>query len=323
MIIGNTSLNLGNQNSEITMKTINKTFLVKLINLIKVNGCSAAAINTGLDQLLTKASKLNKIGWYMAADKLRRWINAPLESDFTPFKPWAIGNSKLAFLSWSTLPGVNCPGAGDCWLDGTGFCYSPKAWRYPAAFARQLQNTILESGPFGRAVILQHLDRQLERPKFKSMEKVTLRLYVDGDFSSLDLLKFWMDAIKARPKLEVYGYSKSLHLFKELSETGYDFPSNYTLNGSSGSIYENSPTAAAVAQLSIFRGDFVAVPVKKSTLKAWRAGAMDKIQTREIRSQFNEKVFICPGKCGTCTKQGHACGNKDTFQNVKIVIPAH
>tara|TARA_R110000824_G_scaffold300702_1_gene488712 strand:+ start:205 stop:1122 length:918 start_codon:yes stop_codon:yes gene_type:complete len=305
------------------MNTINKSFLVGLINSIKVNGYTTKAINTGLNKLLKQSSKLNKLGWYLAADKLRRWINAPIESDFTPFKPWAIGNSKLPFLSWSTLPGVNCPGAGDCWLGGTGFCYSPKAWRYPAAFARQLQNTILESGPFGRAVILQHLDKQLARPKFKNMERVTLRLYVDGDFSSLEILKFWMDAIKARPKLEVYGYSKSLHLFKELSETGYEFPSNYTLNGSSGSIYENSPTAAAVAKLPIFRGEFIAVPVKKSTLKAWRKGTIDKVQSKEIRSQFNEKVFICPGKCGECTTQGHACGNKETFNGVKIVIPAH
>ena len=305
------------------MNTINKTFLVKLINSMKVNGYTSKAINTGLNKLLTKASKLNKLGWYIAADKLKRWINAPLKSDFTPFKPWTVGNSKLPFLSWSTLPGVNCPGAGSCWLGGTGFCYSIKAWRYPSAFARQLQNTILESGHFGRAVILQHLDKQLARPKFKRMDKVTLRLYVDGDFSSLELLKFWLEAIKARPKLEVYGYSKSLHLFKELSETGYEFPSNYTLNGSGGSIYQNSPTAAEVAKLPIFRGDFVAVPVQKSTLKAWRKGTMDKKQAHEIRSQFNEKVFICPGKCGECTKQGHACGNKDTFQDVKIVIPAH
>ena len=305
------------------MNTINKTFLVRLINSMKVNGYSAAGINAGLNKLSKKASEFNKLGWYLAADKLRRWINAPLKSDHTPFKPWAIGNSKLPFLSWSTLPGVNCPGAGSCWLGGSGFCYSIKAWRYPSAFARQLQNTILESGHFGRAVILQHLDKQLAKPKFKRMERVTLRLFVDGDFSSLEILKFWMDAIKARPKLEVYGYSKSLHLFKELSETGFEFPSNYTLNGSGGSIYENSPTAAAVAQLSIFRGDFVAVPVKKDTLKAWRAGALDRDQAHEIRSQFDEKVFICPGKCGTCTKQGHACGNKDTFQGVKIVIPAH
>ena len=305
------------------MKTINKSFLVKLINLIKVNGYTSKAINTGLNKLSKKASVLNKLGWYLAADKLRRWINAPIESDHTPFKPWAIGNSKLPFLSWSTLPGVNCPGAGSCWLGGSGFCYSIKAWRYPSAFARQLQNTILESGHFGRAVILQHLDKQLTRPKFKNMDRVTLRLYVDGDFATLDLLKFWMNAIKARPQLEVYGYSKSLHLFKELAETGFEFPSNYTLNGSGGSVYQNTPTAAHVAQLSIFRGEFVAVPVQKSTLKAWREGTMNKAQTHEIRSQFKEKVFICPGKCGTCTKQGHACGNKDTFQGVKIVIPAH
>jgi len=305
------------------VNTINRSFLVGLINSIKVNGYTSKAINTGLNKLLKQSSKLNKLGWYIAADKLKRWINAPIESDFTPFNTWAIGNSKLPFLSWSTLPGVNCPGAGVCWLGGTGFCYSPKAWRYPSAFARQLQNTILESGHFGRAVILQHLDRQLAKPNFKKMDRVTLRLYVDGDFTSLDILKFWLDAIKARPQLEVYGYSKSLHLFKELSETGYEFPSNYTLNGSAGSVYQDTPTAAKVGQLSFFRGEFIAVPVQKSTLKAWREGALDKAQAHEIRGQFKEKVFICPGKCGECTKQGHACGNNDTFNNVKIVIPAH
>jgi len=305
------------------MQTINKAFLVSIINSMKVNGYTSKAINNGLNKLLKQSSKLNKLGWYLAADKLRRWINAPIESDFTPFKAWKMGNAKLPFLSWSTLPGVNCPGAGSCWLNGAGFCYSIKSWIRPNPFARQLQNTILESGHFGRAVILQHLDRELARPKFKNMDRVTLRLYVDGDFSSLEILKFWMNAIKARPKLEVYGYSKSLHLFKELSETGFEFPSNYTLNGSAGSVYQDTPTAAEVGQLSIFRGEFIAVPVQKSTLKAWRAGAMDKTQTEEIRGQFKEKVFICPGKCGECTKQGHACGNNDTFNNVKIVIPAH
>ena len=106
------------------MNTINKTFLVKLINLMKVNGYTSKAINTGLNKLSKKASVLNKLGWYIAADKLKRWINAPIESDFTPFKPWAIGNSKLPFLSWSTLPGVNCPAGHPCHIteSGSGAC---------------------------------------------------------------------------------------------------------------------------------------------------------------------------------------------------------
>jgi len=49
------------------------------------------------------------------------------------------GNSKLPFVSFSSLPGVTCPGAGEC-LD---FCYSFRAWRYPAAFMRQAQNAYL------------------------------------------------------------------------------------------------------------------------------------------------------------------------------------
>lgn len=61
------------------------------------------------------------------------------------------GNSKLPFLAYSELPMSTCPGAGECGVykrdasTGTiasGWCYSFKAWRYPAAFARQFLNTL-------------------------------------------------------------------------------------------------------------------------------------------------------------------------------------
>ena len=56
-----------------------------------------------------------------------------------PHKTFIKGNGKLPFLSFSTLPAVTCPGAGDCLV----YCYSYKAWRQPAAFFRQVQNTLL------------------------------------------------------------------------------------------------------------------------------------------------------------------------------------
>lgn len=61
----------------------------------------------------------------------------------TPFKVFKLkGNTKLPFATFSTLPIVTCPGAGEC----ADWCYSFTAWRYPAAFARQLQNTPCCSG---------------------------------------------------------------------------------------------------------------------------------------------------------------------------------
>ena len=67
-----------------------------------------------------------------------------------PFSVWNVdGNSKLPFASFSTLPGVTCPGAGACWFAGAtskggdGYCYTLKGWRYPATLFRQVQNTLL------------------------------------------------------------------------------------------------------------------------------------------------------------------------------------
>ena len=72
------------------------------------------------------------------AQRLRK-LAAGLRESRTAFNVFTEGNSKLPFYSWSTLPQWTCPGAGDC----LRFCYSFRAWRYPAAFCRQLQNTLL------------------------------------------------------------------------------------------------------------------------------------------------------------------------------------
>ena len=69
--------------------------------------------------------------------KFLPWLKG--ETDVFPFKVFKIGNSKLPFLNFSTLPIVTCIGAGIC----KKYCYSFKAWRYPASFLRQVQNTLL------------------------------------------------------------------------------------------------------------------------------------------------------------------------------------
>ena len=215
-----------------------------------------------------------------------------------PHAVFTIGNSKLPFLSFSTLPAVTCPGAGDC----LNYCYSFKAWRQPAAFFRQVQNTLLMHD-FN--LIQPELNKILLRPTFRRADKIDFRLYVDGDFSSITDLKNWMQLLQDIPKINAYGYSKSLNLFLQLHDQDFKFPSNYVLNLSNGGKFDM--LRDILITLPFVRGNFTAVNGTK----------------KEIRKQFKNKVFICPGDCGNCTNKGHACGNMDIFNNMEIVIPLH
>ena len=333
---------------------IKRSFLLRITAAMKAAGPLGAAweyhiVYKQLLKLRKLAKHLNKISWYNSTGQLMQFIldlmmvklwdiaqnneNCPPDKKTItrtppPFKLFQPGNGKLPFLSWSTLPGFNCPGAGSCWVLAknkfSGWCYSVKAWRYPAAYLRQLQNTVLEQTPAGRQIIRQELKKELKRPIYRGLDNIPLRLYVDGDFSSLELLRWWMDLAKEFPQLKIYGYSKSLHLFKELARTGYEWPTNYALNGSSGSKYENTPTHKAAAALPIWRGNFEAVPVSAKTLKSWKSGKLTRAAAQEIRSSYpDKKVFICPGLCGSCTSKGHACGDQERFNNTTIVIPQH
>jgi len=125
------------------------------------------------------------------------------QSGPTPFSVFAAaGNMKLPFYAFSSLPGFDCPGAGACLYGdneftpdnfGKGWCYSFTGWRYPAAFFRQLQNSILLRSKAGRAIIAN---------EFASIPQGrTVRLYVDGDFANLAILRFWMDQCKTRGDL--------------------------------------------------------------------------------------------------------------------------
>lgn len=251
-----------------------------------------------------------KNGW------MDNWIKFEefLYTGIPQFKIFTKGNGKLPFYSFSSLPGVTCPGAGDC----LKFCYSFRSWRYPAAFFRQIQNTILLMSDTGR----EHL--RLEFNKLKPNHD--FRLYVDGDFDSLETMKFWMDLLKSRPDIRAYGYSKSWKLFIEYDQLGYTFPDNYQLNLSSGSIYQNNKTILdQISKLSIYRGEFIALPSEKMpniledrpSFTAWAKQLRQRAKLYGIK-----KAWVCPGKCGNCTPTGHACGSK-RFKNVPIIIGIH
>jgi hypothetical protein len=119
-------------------------------------------------------------GWQVNFAKL-----AGLFCDNNPrFSIFALGgNSKLPFVSFSTLPGVTCPGAGEC-ID---FCYSYRAWRYPAAFARMVQNAyLMRFAPAQIAVAFAHI-------AVKRHQGFDFRLYVDGDFPQALMWRFGWD----------------------------------------------------------------------------------------------------------------------------------
>lgn len=243
----------------------------------------------------------------------------------------AAGNMKLPFYAFSSLPGFDCPGAGACLYGendftpdnfGKGWCYSFTGWRYPAAFFRQLQNSILLRSKAGRAIVAN---------EFASIpEGRTVRLYVDGDFANLAILRFWMEACKTRPDLDVYGYSKSWELFLTLDKQGYSFPANYLLNVSSGSRY-GSTVKDKVLQLDCTRGEFVAVPVARNWITSKAYQDKDNEGSKEYRKEVlqalkeagHEKRFACPGACGNCiARKQHACGS-DRLRGVVIGIGIH
>lgn len=241
------------------------------------------------------------IGWQTCFAKLRSVFVSGTPA-FTVLK--LDGNSKLPFVAFSSLPGVTCPGAGDCLV----FCYSFRAWRYPAAFSRQCQNAFLLR--FNQAAIVQ---------AFKAIDDAAIvpydmRLYVDGDFASANDVTFWFNLIKGS-KARVYGYSKSFDAI--LSYTG-TLPTNYVLNVSSGH-NSTADTVARVKALSITRGDFIAVSIGHR-VKSNEHGTI--VINKALRASFGAKAFTCPGACGSCTGKGHACGMQ-ALKGLPIIIAVH
>lgn len=244
----------------------------------------------------------NKKGWNANFDKMQSVINGNVEYSIFALN----GNSKLPFVSFSTLPGVTCPGAGQC-LD---FCYSFRAWRYPAAFMRQCQNAfMLRHNKPGIAEALHTVDTSFKGQSYD------VRLYVDGDFSSVDDVAFWFDLIKQYPLAKVYGYSKS---FAEILAYDKAYPVNYMLNISGGH-NASIATIERVKALTITRGEFIAVSIGRK-VKGNDHGTI--ATNKALRDAYGSKAFPCPGTCGTCTGKGHACGMQ-ALKGIPIIIAMH
>lgn len=227
---------------------------------------------------------------------------------YLPFKVFGLGNGKLPFHTFSTLALSTCPFKGAC----AEYCYTLNGWRNPAAFFRQAFNTYtIRFYPHIIAGSFQLLPRNS-----------TLRLYVDGDFDSLQTLRFWMNLLKDRPDVKAYGYSKSLAFFDQLGQS-YDWPSNYQLNISSGGV-STQELIEKVKILPVCRGEFL-------SLDAGKDGADYKENSKPYRqavrkaakAQGINRLFVCPGNCGSCLPNGgHACGVPE-FKNITIAIGIH
>jgi hypothetical protein len=217
------------------------------------------------------------------------------------------GNVKLPFVAFSTLPIVTCPGAGACaGIDAPGgapdlkkaFCYSLRAWRYPAAFLRQCMNTLLLR--FNRRAVID---------AFRALpENITFRLYVDGDFDSAGTAIFWFNLIRQRPDVDAYGYSKSWSIIESVAHM---VPPNYTLNLSSGGLYDSAGNRERMRGYGFVRGDFIALKIEGDFARGF-ARYSDPEYHRATRAAAAAaglgKVFSCPGDCGGCSGAGHACG---------------
>tara|TARA_R110000803_G_scaffold117853_1_gene186300 strand:- start:568 stop:1470 length:903 start_codon:yes stop_codon:yes gene_type:complete len=266
--------------------------------------------------------KNKKVKWLEALIKFETFLN----NGTLVSKVFAIdGNGKLPFLSFSSLAGLPCVGAGDC----LKFCYSFRAWRYPYPFFRQLQNYILLECEAGRDIIKSELEKSIaivkRRNKLKNKEhsQIDFRLYVDGDFHSKQCLVFWMEQIKDNPILSTYGYSKSFGLFLNLHNEGFKFPINYVLNISSGSKY-NQSIIDKMLKLPMVRDQFVAVTMPYKVTTDMHSNKEHQKRLREEYKKINpiKKVFACGGLCGECTNKKHACGDM-RFLGVPILIGVH
>lgn len=272
----------------------------------------AIVVQTGNDNAISRALYALQIdpafsgkGWQANLNKLAD-VFATHTAKFSVFALG--GNSKLPFVSFSTLPGVTCPGAGDC----INFCYSYRAWRYPAAFARMAQNAYLLR--FAPNVIADAFSLiAAKRPN-----GFDFRLYVDGDFSGGADVAFWMQLLHDTPNARAYGYSKSFAALLGYNVIG-QWPANYQLNISGGHNASDS-MVDYIKALPITRGEFVAVSIGKK-VKSTDHGT--PATNAALRAAFpDQKIFPCPGTCGTCTGKGHACGMQ-SLKGIKIAIAMH
>jgi hypothetical protein len=250
--------------------------------------------------------------YWKAVKKLVLWLENPAgtgrDAPPIPFTIFTEGSSKLPFFQWSTVPGATCPGAGRCWTKDPedrgngkkapkggprGYCYSLSGWRNVVPYLRQLQNTIMMRLP-SKATIINTALKQVQAKE----PKAVVRLYVDGDFDSLETLEFWMHICERYPQMRFYGYSKSWDIFLAWDKKhNGKWPANYLLNLSNGSFYErldspkgdpNNPYNKIMDQmlaLGCARGRFVAIRMPKGIPN----GEAPKLPKDEVE-QNGEKI---------------------------------
>jgi len=301
------------QKKKWTFKRAKALELVDLVNQVEDNGTKP--ILKFLDNIM-KCSNVKKKGTWGYWSKRFKPLFENEIGDSIPFSIFKDGgNSKLPFVSFSSIPGATCPGAGKCLKE----CYSFKAWRYPAAFFRQLQNFYLMNSKKGRDIIASEF-KSLKLKKGKTF--LNLRLYVDGDFADINHLTFWMNLLFLRPEIKAYGYSKSWREFLIYDSLNLTFPENYLLNLSSGSIHgKDEHLKERIKMLSCVRGEFINVDIPKEFDAP--LGARTKQYNDAVKTSLGDRrAFICPGLCGSCTPNGHACGS-DRFKGVTIAIATH
>ena len=266
-----------------------------------------------LERFTKRLTQRKKRGtWGYNAQKL---VDA-LRVNSVAFSIFAKGNGKLPFYAFSTLPKYTCPGAGDC-LD---WCYSFRAWRYPAAFFRMLSNTLL----------LKYRPQTIANAFLELPMGIECRLYVDGDFESSERVAYWMQLLQRRHDVNAYGYSKSwAQLIEYDFDTNGDWAANYTLNLSSGSKWaDNKRYFEAVSRLPITRGQFVAVPINgdgipRGTARYKSFEYHSRVRNALRDTYYGKRVVSCPGKCGDCGKGSHWCGDRQKLDNVVIGIGIH
>jgi hypothetical protein len=294
-----------------------KTETVKHKTLIAFSQAALAATKEGKTVAMPQAINSASMHWQNCFANFILWQHSLVNGDEAGIaigvkgKAFAAnGNKKLPFLSWSSMPLLDCGGAGEC----KNFCYSLKGWRNVHPFFRQLRNSLLQRFRFD--LVQEELDRVLQTKQFKSQSSIDFRLFVDGDFDSVETVDKWMTLLRNKPILKTYGYSKS---WEELASFTGEWPTNYRLNLSNGSrFHESSGIARRVLALPITRGWFKAIGSKGGV----------EYNTTEYRKKAREyakeaglkRVFVCSGLCGDCTPQGHFCGSDN---KADVVILTH
>ena len=129
-----------------------------------------------------------------------------------------------------------------------------------------------------------------------------------------------MNLLFLRPEIKAYGYSKSWKEFLIYDSLKLNFPENYLLNLSSGSIHDDD-VKNRMKQLSCVRGEFINVDIPKEFDAP--IGARTREYKNAVKTSLGDRrAFVCPGLCGSCTPNGHACGS-DRFKGVTIAIATH